>query len=182
MGFLFFLVGVIHILREMFRPKDYSIRKVILEYGVTDEDDLTVCGKFWETQKKSWEFLPDVYAVDVKGQDFIPLPKCLKNPLLKVVYFFNNKEYVYITNEMDYQWPPEKASSMRFVLPFKNAVLVDDADVPVKNITSELFKYAGPRFDFHGSPIPIADMIVKPFMKLRMTNILNQQSTINLGG
>jgi hypothetical protein len=82
---------------------------------------------------------------------------------------------------MNYSWPPKK-STMRFAIPYKQAVLVDDDGAPVKNITTEFNQYAGPRSDFHGSPDSVSDVIYKPFTKIRITNIMNQQSTINLGG
>ena len=82
---------------------------------------------------------------------------------------------------MEYEWPPKKVTNMSFVLPYKNAVLLDNLDVPVKNITKQVNQYAGPRYDFHGAPVPLTDMIDKPFTKLRITNIMNQQLTLNLG-
>jgi hypothetical protein len=71
---------------------------------------------------------------------------------------------------------------MSFVLPYKNAVLVNDSNVPVKNITHQINQYAGPRYDFHGAPVPLTGMIDKPFTKLRITNIMNQQLTLDLCG
>jgi len=180
MGFIWLILGVIHAIREMTRPKDYSIKEIRLEY-VVESVTYAVFGKLWEEEEKKWTTLPDIFSVSVKDKTFLPLPNCVKSPILKIVYFFNNREYVYVTSSMDYEWPPKKVTSMSFVLPIKNAVLLNDDDAPVKNITKQLNEYAGPRCDYHGAPVPLTDMIDKPFSKLRVTNIMNQQSVVNLG-
>ena len=46
------VVGVVHLIREWTKPKDYTIRKVLLEYMVkedTHEEDVT---DFWKNQKR----------------------------------------------------------------------------------------------------------------------------------
>jgi hypothetical protein len=179
MGLIFFILGIVHSVRGLIRTKDYTVRKIFLEYLVEESGDVE--SDFWASQKKLWETLPDVYSVDVKGKLFLPLPECVKKPVLKIVYVFNNREYIYTTSDLQYEWPPKKVTSMSFVLPYKNAVLMNSESVPVKNITKELNQYAGPRYDFHGAPVPLTDMIDKPFTQIRVTNIMNQQSVIDLG-
>jgi len=179
MGLIMLVVGVVHLIREWTKPKDYTIRKVLLEYMVKDTDTDTDTD-FWKNQKKNWDTLPDVFTVDVHKKVFLPLPKSVENPILKIVYVFNNREYIYTTRDIEYSWPPKKVTNMSFVLPLKNAVLMNSEEEPVKNITSQINQYAGPRFDFHGAPVPLTDMIDKPFTKLRVTNIMNQQSTLDL--
>ena len=180
MGFIWMILGVIHAIRELTRPKDYSIKDIRLEY-VVESIGYAVVGKLWEDEKKKWDTLPDIFSVSVKNKTFLPLPEFIKSPILKIVYFFNNREYVYVTSSMEYDWPPKKVTSMSFVLPIKNAVLLNADDAPVKNITKQFNEYAGPRCDYHGAPVPLTDMIDKPFSKLRVTNIMNQQSVLNLG-
>ena len=180
MGFILLVLGVIHALRQLTRPKDYSIRRVYLEYTVSQVSiDVS---EFWAREKKKWETLPDVYSVDINGKDrsYLPIPECIEDVVIKIVYMFNNKEYIYTTKDFDYSWPPKK-SHMSFVLPFKNAVLLGKDNKPVKNITRQLNQYAGPRYDYHGSDATLLDMIDKPFTKLRVTNIMNQESILNLG-
>ena len=181
MSLLDWILGYVHYFVELFKVKDYTIRKVTLEYVVKEEREEDL-GPFWSCQQSEWTNLPDVFRVDVHHvENFLPLPSCVENPILKIVYIFNSREYVYVTRDMKYAWPPKK-SSMRFAVPYKHAVLLDDADTPVRNITSEFNQYAGPRSDFHGAPVPVGDMIDKPFTKVRITNIMNQQSTIDLRG
>ena len=180
MGFIWLILEVIHAIREFTRPKDYSIKDIRLEYVIESATGV-VYGKLWEDEIKRWDTLPDMFSVSVKDKTFLPLPECIKSPILKIVYFFNNREYVYVTNSMEYEWPPKKVTSMNFVLPIKNAVLLNSDGVPVKNITKQINEYAGPRCDYHGAPVPLTDMIDKPFTDLRVTDIMNQQSIINLG-
>ena len=179
MSLLVWVLGYVHYILELFKIKDYTIRKVTLEYVVTEESEEEM-SPFWSQQQSEWTNLPDIFRADVHHvPNFLPLPACVQNPILKIVYIFNSREYVYATHDMEYAWPPKK-STMRFAVPYKHAVLLDDNDTPVKNITSEFNQYAGPRSDFHGIPVPLNDMIDKPFTKVRLTNIMNQQSTINL--
>jgi len=180
MGFILLMLEVFHFFREWTRAKDYTIKGVSLFYRVNYFSvDLS---EFWAKEGKKWDVFPDVFAVDVKDKTFLPLPECVADPVLKILYVFNNKEYVYTTRDLDFKWPPEQITKMSFVLPIKNAVLLDEEDNPIKNITREFTQCAGPRYDYHGLPVPLTDMIEKPFSKIRVTNIMNQQSIINLGG
>ncbi len=174
------LLDYVYSFLELFKYKDYTIRSVHLEYVVIDQDASVISGSFWSREQPKWSNLPDIFSVDVKDQTFLPLPSCVKNPILKIVYIFNSREYVYVTKDMEYDWPPKK-TTMSFVLPYKHAVLLDSEGTPVKNITSQFNQLAGPKFDFHGNKVPFTDMFEKPFTKLRVTNIMNQQSIIDLG-
>lgn len=178
MSFVSTVLDYVNLFIELFRYKDYTIRRVNLEYVVTQQDD-KVTGDFWSRQQKKWDMIPDVFNVDVKNENFLPLPACVEHPILKIVYIFNSREYIYTTNDMRYSWPPKK-TSMSFVIPYKHAVLLDSNDVPVRNITSQFNQIAGPRFDFHGAPVSVTEMLDRPFTKARVTNIMNQQSIINL--
>jgi hypothetical protein len=175
MSFLSTLLDYVYSFLELVRYKDYTIRKVYLEYVVIKQDD-EVTGEFWSKQQQKWDMIPDIFMVNVQYEKFLPLPSCVEHPVLKIVYIFNSREYVYTTSDMNYVWPPKKAAGMSFVLPYKHAVLLNSDDVPVKNITQQFNRYAGPSFNFHGGPI----MVEKPFTKVRVTNIMNQQSIINL--
>ncbi len=178
MSFISIILGYVNSFLELFRYKDYTIRKVHLEYVVTDQEGAPE-GEFWSQQQTKWDMVPDIFTVDVTWKTFLPLPPCVKNPILKIQYIFNSREYIYTTNDMKYSWPPKK-TSMSFVLPYKHAVLLDSNDMPVKNITSQFNQIAGPKFDFHGVPVPMSEMLDKPFTKVRVTNIMNQQSILNL--
>jgi hypothetical protein len=180
MGSLFLVLAIIHAVKEMFRTRDYTIRKVLLEYSVSDGE--ASMNEFWKQQKINWVTLPDIFTVDVKNKTFLPLPSCIQKPLLKITYVFNSREYVYMTDDLQYTWPPKKVTTMSFVLPYKNVTLMNSEGVPVKNITREFNQIAGPRFDFHGAQVALIDMIEKPFTKIRLTNIMNQQSVISLCG
>lgn len=181
MGFILCLLYIIHVFREFTRPKDYTIRKILLEYNINDSN-IKPTNKFWETQKSQvWHELPDIYIVDVKNKVYLPIPDGIENCILKIVYVFNNKEYIYATVGSEYKWPPVK-TNVNFVLPIKNAVLLNSNNRPVKNITAELNQFAGPRCDFHGIQVPLYEMIDKPFTKLRVTNIMNEQSVIDFSG
>jgi hypothetical protein len=179
MSLLKWALEYVHYFLNLFKIKDYTIQSLTLQYVV--KEDTGELNPFWSKQQSQWVCLPDIFTVNVDGADFLPLPACVQNPILKITYVFNSREYVYVTRDMEYSWPPKK-SAMRFAIPYKQAVLVDDSDTPVKNITHDVNQYAGPRSDFHGAPVPLIDMIDRPFTKLILTNIMNQQSVVHLCG
>jgi hypothetical protein len=181
MSLLNWILGYVHYFLDFLKVKDYTIQKVTLEYVVYEDGEKGDLTPFWSRQQSEWTLLPDVFKLNVLKEDFLPLPECVKNPILKIVYIFNNREYTYVTRDMEYEWPPKK-SVMRFAVPYKHAVLLDSNDTPVRNITAEFNQYAGPRSDFHGASVPLSDMVDKPFTQLRVTNIMNQQSTFHLSG
>ena len=181
MSLLSYVLECVHYFINLFKIKDYTIQQVTLEYVVKDDTTPGDLNPFWSKQQSEWANLPDIFAVPVTDVEFLPLPGCVQNPILKIVYVFNSREYVYVTRDVEYAWPPKK-TAMRFALPYKHAVLVDDNDTPVKNITYELTRCAGPRSDFHGAPVPLSDMVDKPFTKLILTDIMNQQSVVHLCG
>lgn len=182
MSLLLWVLDYVHYFINLFKIKDYTIQKRTLEYIVREDPSAEAdLNTFWSKQQSEWVTLPDIFAVNVDGAEFLPLPLCVQNPILKIVYVFNGREYVYVTRDMEYSWPPKK-SAMRFAVPYKQAILVDDNDTPVKNITTEFNQYAGPRSDFHGASVPLTDMVEKPFTKLILTNIMNQQSVVHLRG
>jgi hypothetical protein len=179
MSLLSQLLDFLYSFIQLFKYKDYTIRRVQLEYTVIKNEG-SMTGEFWSSQQKNWNLLPDIFTVDVKDHIFLPLPECVQDPILKISYIFNSREYMYATSDMKYSWPPKKTTTMQFVLPYKQAVLLNSDDVPVKNITEQFNQCAGPRFDFHGAPVPLSSMIGKPFTKIRVTNIMNQQSIVDL--
>jgi hypothetical protein len=176
MNILLFIMSILYAIKEYIRVRDFTIRRVTLRYIVDTPEPGEDFGEFWKEQQKTWVEFPDVFTVDVTNRTFLPLPKCIQSPILKISYIFNRKEYIYRTTNVNYEWPPKKAKKMNFSIPMKNVVLLDENDVPIKNITKEIMKYAGPRLDFHGSSL--LDSIDKPFSKVRVTNIMNQQSTL----
>jgi hypothetical protein len=177
MNILLFIMSILYAIKEYFRTKDFTIRKVSLKYIVDNPGYGENFNDFWKDQQKTWIECPDIFTVDVTGRTFLPLPSCIQSPVLKITYIFNRKEYTYTTTDVKYEWPPKKVKNMTFTVPFKNVVLLDENDVPIKNITKEVTKCAGSRFDFHGSG-SILDVIDKPYSKVRVTNIMNQQSTL----
>ena len=173
---LFIFLSIAHAVREITRPKDHSIKKVVLEYNVGSIGPVT--GALWTKEQKKWVSAPDVYSVDVtKEKGWEMLPDCVFNATYLVYYFYNGREYLYCTKDKYYSWPPNK-TDMNFATPYKNVVLLDEDGIPMKNITDEFIKMAGPKCDFHG--YYDVDRIYKKFSAIRVTNILNQTSLINL--
>jgi hypothetical protein len=65
-------------------------------------------------------------------------------------------------------------------------VLVDEDDKPVRDITSKVKRYAGPRGDFEGSEVRIRDLLFydedtlnKSYPKIQITNALGMKKVIS---
>ena len=172
-----FILSILYAIKEYFRVKDFTIRNVSLKYIVDNPGYSDNFNNFWKDQQKTWIEFPDIFTVNVTRRTFLPLPSCIKSPVLKITYIFNSKEYIYTTTDVEYVWPPKKIKNMTFKVPLKNVVLLDENDVPIRNITKEVLKCAGSRFDFHGSG-SVFDAIDKSYSKVRVTDIMNQQSTL----
>lgn len=92
------------------------------------------------------------------------------NVVYKVVYVFNNKEYVYITRDNQHVWPP-KRKGMTFCCPIKQ-VLLNTVD-----ITEHVKKYAGPFNDFHHETVTFVDMGLPENAVLELVDVTGTRVT-----
>ena len=135
---------------DIFRYKDYYIKRadvIYIQDGIKCIDDIT------------YEYR--------KGEKIIKSPDFL----FRVKYFYNNKEYLYLTRNPNHVFPPVK-KGMSFSLPVKEAMLLDANNVPIYNVTKHVKMYEGPFGDFHGETILLRDIEIE-FPKIRLTNIMD---------
>ena len=138
---------------DIFRYKDYYIKRADIIYiqdGIKLIDDIT------------YEYR--------KGQKIIKSPEII-DFLFRVKYFYNNKEYLYLTRNINHVFPPVK-KGMSFSLPIKEALILDANNVPIYNVTKHVKMYEGPFGDFHGETILLRDIEIE-FPKIRLTNIMD---------
>lgn len=148
-----YILFCIQFFRNIFRYKDYYIKRADIIYiqdGIKLIDDIT------------YEYR--------KGQNIIKSPHII-DFLFRVKYFYNNKEYLYLTRNINHVFPPVK-KGMSFSLPIKEALILDANNVPVYNVTSHVKRYAGPNGNFHEETIRLRDIYLE-YPKLRLTNIMN---------
>lgn len=104
-------------------------------------------------------------------------PRDARDLTVDIEYYFNNKKYRYMTEDLDYKWPPN-TKEMSFRLPVKSVYTLDEDDKPYEDVTEIYKEYSGPKGD---TPFPAHKVF--PFdKKLKVTDILNNSNVVNLLG
>jgi len=174
MNFLIeYILSIIQYFNDYFSYKNFVIVSKILDYTVEDPEKVETGNKFWEAQREKWIPVHSMYSVGIPdGAEYKPIPSGITDCRMNIRYYYNNKVYIYVSDGLDYDWPPKKPSLMKFTMPIKNAVLLNDEGVPVKNITSEVKRFINHFGKFQN-----------PYMyhaKIRLTDVLDRHSFINL--
>jgi len=114
------------------------------------------------------------------------IPENVHNIILRIRYWYGNKQYKFITTKVDVDWPVILSEGISFNIPLTSAMLLDYNNKPVRDITSKVKKYAGPKSDFHGEDVPIRDMLrydrstlKDEFPKIKLTNAIGMTKTVS---
>ena len=174
MNFLIeYFLTIIQYFNDYFSYKNFVIVSKILDYTVEDPEKVETGNKFWEAQREKWVPSHSMYSVGVPhGTNYKPVPFGITDCHMRIRYFYNNKVFVFVSDDLEYEWPPKKPSLMKFSMPIKNAVLLNDDDVPVKNITTEVKNFTNHFGKFHNP--------YEYHSKIRLTDVLNRHSFIDL--
>ena len=150
------------VVQWMFGVQNWAIRSVRMTYEVFGE----VTGPastFWRTL----DLTPGtVKTVDVHKHKWQPVPSFIKIKALAVNYLYEGKTFTHVQATTNFVWPPKKTST--FCLPIKHALIYDEHDVCVMDVTDAVKKLAGPKGD---------TSIFKRFHKLVVTDVLDHSST-----
>jgi len=79
----------------------------------------------------------------------INVPNNVTKVILRIKYWYNDKMYKFLTNDLNHEWPPKQANGIVFNMPIVSAQLLDSNDKPVKDVLNKIKRYAGPRGDFY---------------------------------
>jgi len=161
-----------------------------LEYLVDHEKDYTTQkGGFWDKESRTWgDHILEEYWVDVTNTPYYEetIPENVHNIILRIRYWYGNKQYKFITTKVDVDWPVILSEGISFNIPLTSAMLLDYNNKPVRDITSKLKKYAGLKSDFHGEDVPIRDMLrydrstlKDEFPKIKLTNAIGMTKTVS---
>lgn len=134
-----YIFSIIRFILSWFKYRDYFVKKAYLTSPV--DVDIT------DAYKKEKRYDADV--------------------TYKVVYMFNNKEYIYVTRVRNHVWPPRR--KMTFCAPVRLATLENE------DVTAIVRKYAGPFNDFHNETVTLSDMGFPEGSVLELTNILGDK-------
>ena len=79
---------------------------------------------------------------------------------------------------MIFNFIQDKSAYVRYALDYNNK--------PVRDITSKVRKYAGPKSDFHGEDVPIRDMLrydhvdlKERYPKIKLTNAIGMSKIVS---
>jgi hypothetical protein len=183
------LSSIFFFYRYLTTPRDYSIISEELEYELDHDMSYQLEDDFWTKEGKNWEdYILDSYYVYVTGKNFrhTVIPQNVKNLILRVKYYFNGKRYTAISNDINFKPGENEDSAMHFSIPLSSAWIVDHDDKPMRNITEKVKRYSGPRNDFHGQKVPLADFLYydkdvlkNNFPKIILANTLGMKKTLS---
>lgn len=159
---------------SLLRDRDFTIYKRELEYKVdSDLEDNTDLNPFWKKESyymhKGWNW------ADVTGINIGTLPSCVEDVILRIKYSFDGKMFTMVTKDLNYTWPPVKATQARFRMPIKSVEMVDADDKPILEVTKKFKKVEGPYGDFWGHlDVTVEDLFsFVEYEKLKITYITN---------
>jgi hypothetical protein len=172
--------------RRLSTPRDYEIYREDLEYYVDPSMKYQVDDPFWESESRHWVSLHALYS-DVRGKKYrnTDVPQCVTKLLVRVKYWYHGRKYTFMTDDINYTFPPRKdvTGRMTFAMPIAHAFLLDQDDKPVRDVTTKIVRVAGPKYDFHNQRVAIRDVLFfdedvlkLDFPKIKVTNALGQSS------
>ena len=69
---------------------------------------------------------------------------------------------------------------MKFTLPISQAVLLDDDDNVIRDVTKKMKQYSGPHGDYHGMDVPAKYLFMYDnYSKIQVTNVVNSVQTVS---
>ena len=169
-------------------PADYQIISEELEYKINHDMKFLVEDPFWKQESKHWDGILDHYYVDVTGENFrnTSIPQNVEHIILRIKYFFNNRVYTVLTNDLNYRLIKDEEKAMGFHIPLSSVWIVDHDDKPLQNITERVRRYSGPLSDFHGEKVSLEDFLYyepkylkERFPKIMLVNGLGMKKCIS---
>ena len=140
---------------------DYKIIDQSMEYTINNNIIPEELSDFWEDEYDEWDGETETFYKNLNGIDYNQsvVPNNVTHIILRIKYWYNDKMYKYLVNDLDHKWPPENIPGVIFNIPIVTAVLLDSDDKPVKDLLNKIKRYAGPRCNFHGQKVKISDML-----------------------
>jgi hypothetical protein len=147
----------------LFGVQNWAIRSIKLTYQVKEYSEQGPVSVFWRTQNLS---SGTVKTIEVRDKKWKPVPSFVDIKALAINYWYDGKTFTYVPEDKNFQWPPTKGAS--FTLPIKHALVYDDNDECVMDVTDIVKRLAGPKNN---------TSVFKRFKKLVITNVLDQSSS-----
>jgi hypothetical protein len=172
---MFFLIVRIYMFfKALLNLKNYTIKRACLEY-ISPAVKSAGWNRFWRKEERDWGEDEDYHYTNVTwdmGRIGKP-PENVQNPVLRIEYEYDGKDYECVTNNTEIDWPPKEKDEAVFSLPVTKVMLLDKG-VPVRDVTDEIKPMMGPRKDFHGEDVLVEDLFSwDDYTDVEVTNALN---------
>jgi len=131
---------------------DYLIIDQSLEYKIDNNIIPEELDGFWEDECiDEWDGNTEMFYKNLTNIDYknINVPNNVTKVILRIKYWYNDKMYKFLTNDLNHEWPPKQANGIVFNMPIVSAQLLDSDDKPIKDVLNKIKRYAGPRGDFY---------------------------------
>ena len=140
---------------------DYKIIDQSMEYTIDNDIIPEELNDFWEDEYDEWDGESENFYKNLNGIDYnnSVVPNNVTHIILRIKYWYNDKMYKYLVNDLVHKWPPESDTGVIFNIPIISAILLDSDDKPVKDLLNKIKRYAGPRGNFYGEKVKISDML-----------------------
>ena len=160
-----------------------KISKINLEYEVDSDQVGALYGDFWNREKRWWDSnTVSSHYTRVSNGEVLYVPKCVRNAYFHVKYMMAGRVYRFVTSDPNITYPTNDSSGtvMRFSLPISKAVLLNDDDCVVRDVTKKMKQYHGPRGDYHRMDVPAKYLFFEDnYSKVRVINVINSVQTID---
>lgn len=129
------IVWVYGLYRKITDKPDFKIESRSLEYSIDHDKDYEVDkGGFWEKESKTWrDGILTNYWVDVTDSQYYKekIPENVYRTILRIRYWYGNKQYKFITTKVDSDWPISMKEGITFNIPLSSALLIDYNNKPI---------------------------------------------------
>ena len=181
------IVYILGWIKSFFVTKNFTIKKVDLEYHTSKELVYPGDHFFWTSEWRKEIGANEYIATDVTWQykqGFLPLiiheaPEMVCNFKIRVTYIYNKQKYKYITKNPQFKWPPKKVPGFNPKIK-KATVLYKGNGKVCGDYTKCINKYAGPFNDFCGDYISLHDMFI-PDENIELVNMFDKTTVITDG-
>lgn len=150
----------------MFGYSNYTIQDIQATFEVKDCGPVNMLRMipFWGSQNLE---PGSVQTVSIRRRIWKPVPTNIHIHAILIHYWYNCKMYTYLPDKYNIDWPPKK--TLKFTMPIKHAVLLDDKDRIILDLTESFKKLAGPKCD---------NGFMNRIVRLRLTDVLGNQSSV----
>ena len=183
------IVWVYGAYKQLFQETDYKLISRTLEYEIDWKENYEITSDFWRREESYWspyntKHFVDITHVDVR-KDFVPAN--VKNPIIRIKYFYKNNVYKYITKDFEYAWPPRDNADVVFSVPITKAVLMNGEGQVMRDVTEKIRRYSGYKNNFYGyEDILIRDLffydddtLQKEYPCMVVSNALNKIKVVS---